>query len=182
MTQIDRRAMIAASGAALLLPSTLHAQGLTGNRPTPFSWDRLVAQSQQLTRTPFKETPAHPGAAKVDYIAQHEARFRGDRTLWGHLPGDTGIRFFPLSQYSTQPVTIATVDNGRATPLRYDPDMFDAPAGNAVKALGPDAGFAGFRIMNAARDGDWLSFLGASYFRAPSPQKQFGLSARAIAI
>ena len=47
MTQIDRRAMIAASGAALLLPSTLHAQGLTGNRPTPFSWDRLVAQAQQ---------------------------------------------------------------------------------------------------------------------------------------
>ena len=182
MTQIDRRAMIAASGAALLLPSTLHAQGLTGNRPTPFSWDRLVAHAQQLTRTPFKETPAHPGAAKVDYIAQHEARFRDDRTLWGDLPGDTGIRFFPLSQYSTQPVSIATVENGRATPLRYDADMFDAPAGNAVKALGPNAGFAGFRIMNAARDGDWLSFLGASYFRAPSPQKQFGLSARAIAI
>ena len=157
MTQIDRRAMIAASGAALLLPSTLHAQGLTGNRPTPFSWDRLVAQAQQLTRTPFKETPAHPGAAKVDYIAQHEARFRDDRTLWGDLPGDTGIRFFPLSQYSTQPVSIATVENGRATPLRYDADMFDAPAGNAVKALGPNAGFAGFRIMNAARDGDWYA-------------------------
>ena len=182
MTKIDRRAMIAASGAALLLPSALGAQSLIGNRPAPFSWERLVAQAQQLTRTPFKETPAHPGAAKVDYIAQHEARFRDERTLWGDLPGDTGIRFFPLSQYSTQPVTIATVDNGRATPLRYDPDMFDAPAGNAVKALGPDAGFAGFRIMNAARDGDWLSFLGASYFRAPSPQKQFGLSARAIAI
>ena len=182
MTKIDRRAMIAASGAALLLPSALGAQSLIGNRPAPFSWERLVAQAQQLTRTPFKETPAHPGAAKVDYIAQHEARFRDERTLWGDLPGDTGIRFFPLSQYSTQPVTIAIVDNGRATPLRYDADMFDAPAGNAVKALGPDAGFAGFRIMNAARDGDWLSFLGASYFRAPSPQKQFGLSARAIAI
>ncbi|MEC3950495.1 glucan biosynthesis protein [Sphingobium sp. HWE2-09] len=178
MTKIDRRAMIAASGAALLLPQALRAQ----SRAEPFSWERLVALAQKQARAPFTETPLHPGAAKVDYDALHAARFRDDRTLWGDLPGDTGIRFFPLSVNAAQPVTIAIVDKGQATPLRYDPGMFDAPAGNAVAALGPDAGFAGFRIMNAARDGDWLSFLGASYFRAPSPQKQFGLSARAIAI
>ncbi|WP_420146241.1 glucan biosynthesis protein, partial [Sphingobium sp.] len=178
MIKIDRRAMIAASGAALLIPDMLFAQ----TRGDAFSWDILVDQARKLARSPYKETPPHPGAAKVDYVAQHEARFRDDRTLWGDLPGDTGIRFFPLSQYAAQPVAISTVEKGRATPLRYDPDMFDAPAGNAVKALGANAGFAGFRIMNAKRDGDWLSFLGASYFRAPSPQKQFGLSARAIAI
>jgi glucans biosynthesis protein len=178
MTKIDRRAMIAASGAALLLPQALRAQ----SRAEPFSWERLVALAQKQARAPFKETPLHPGAAKDDYDALHAARFRDDRTLWGDLPGDTGIRFFPLSVNAAQPVSIAVVDKGQATPLRYDPAMFDAPAGNAVAALGPDAGFAGFRIMNAARDGDWLSFLGASYFRAPSPQKQFGLSARAIAI
>lgn len=178
MTQIDRRAMIAASAAALLLPDTLLAQ----TRGAAFSWDKLIASAQRLSRTPYKEVPRHPGAAKVDYIAQHEARFRDERTLWNDLPGDTGIRFFPLSQYSTQPVQISTVENGRATPLRYDPTVFDMPADNAVAKLGPDAGFAGFRIMNAKRDGDWLSFLGASYFRAPSPQKQFGMSARGIAI
>jgi glucans biosynthesis protein len=178
MTQIDRRAMIAATGAALLFPDMLLAQ----TKATPFSWERLVALAQGQARAPYRETPLHPGAAKVDYDALHSARFRDDRTLWGDLPGDTGIRFFPLSANAAQPVSIAIVDKGRATPLRYDPTMFDAPAGNAVAALGPDAGFAGFRIMNAKRDGDWLSFLGASYFRAPSPQKQFGLSARAIAI
>src|SRR3546814_7641213 len=59
--------------------------------------------------------------------------------------------------------------------------MFAAPLGNAVRNLGPGAGFSGFRIMNQARDGDWLSFLGATYFRAPA-EKQFGLSARAVAI
>lgn len=179
MTHIDRRAMIAATGAALLLPtSSLLAQAQSG----PFSWERLVAMAGRQARTPFVETPLFPGADKVDYDALHRARFRDDRTLWGNLPGDTGIRFFPLSRNAAQPVIIATVEKGRATPLRYDPAMFDAPADSPVRALGPGAGFAGFRIMNAARDGDWLSFLGASYFRAPSPQKQFGLSARAIAI
>ncbi|WP_253344167.1 glucan biosynthesis protein [Sphingobium sp. OAS761] len=178
MTPIDRRAMIAATGAALLLPLPLRAQ----TRPEPFSWDRLVATASRLTRTPFREAAAHPGAARVDYDALHAARFREERTLWGDLPGDTGIRFFPLSATAPQSVTIAIVEDGQSRPLRYDPAMFDAPAGNAVAALGSDAGFAGFRVMNAARDGDWLSFLGASYFRAPGPQKQFGLSARAIAI
>ncbi|MBH1999536.1 MAG: glucan biosynthesis protein [Sphingomonadaceae bacterium] len=179
MTHIDRRAMIAATGAALLVPTAaLRAQ----SQATPFSWERLVAMAQKQARAPYAETPLYPGADKVDYDALHRARFRDDRTLWGDLPGDTGVRFFPLSRNAAQPVTIAIVDKGRATPLRYDPSMFDAPADSPVGALGPDAGFAGFRIMNAARDSDWLSFLGASYFRAPSPQKQFGLSARAIAI
>ncbi len=178
MTMIDRRALIAASSAALLLPRPLFAQ----DKGDAFSWELLIAMAQRLSRAPYVETPAHPGAAKVDYDALHQARFREERTLWGDLPGDTGVRFFPLSKSAPQPVSIAIVEQGRARPLAYDPGMFDAPAGNAVAALGPDAGFSGFRVMNAARDGDWLSFMGASYFRAPSPQKQFGLSARAVAI
>jgi len=178
MTLINRRAMIAATGAALILPHRLLAQPAAET----FSWERLVARAQRQARAPFVETPLHPGAQAIDYDALHQARFRDDRTIWGDLPGDTGVRLFPLSRTAAQPVQIALVDKGRATPLRYDPAMFDAPDGNPVKQLPPDAGFAGFRIMNAARDGDWLSFLGASYFRAPGPQKQFGLSARAIAI
>lgn len=178
MTHINRRAMIAATSAALILPHRLMAQAAS----EPFSWDRLIARAHRLARAPFAETPLYPGAQAIDYDALHQARFAEDRTIWGDLPGDTGVRLFPLSRTAAQPVQIALVDKGRATPLRYDPAMFDAPDSNPVKKLPPDAGFAGFRIMNAARDGDWLSFLGASYFRAPSPQKQFGLSARAIAI
>jgi glucans biosynthesis protein len=182
MTLIDRRAMIAASGAALLLPQTLLSQALLAQEAAPFSWNGLVGMAQRLARTPFAETPAHPGAAQVGYDALHQARFRDDRTLWGDLPGDVAIRFFPLSGTAPQPVAIHVVDKGIARELRYDPTLFDAPAGNGVAALGPDAGFAGFRVMNAARDADWLSFLGASYFRSAGAQKQYGLSARAIAI
>ena len=178
MTKIDRRAMIAASGAALLLPRPLLAQAGAER----FSWEALVARAGRLARTPYRETPHHPGAPKVDYDALYQARFREDRTIWGDLPGDTGVQLFPLSASAEQPVEIALVEKARATPLRYDPAMFDAPADNAVRQLGPDAGYAGFRVMNAARDGDWLSFLGASYFRSPGATKQFGLSARAIAI
>lgn len=177
MTKMDRRAMIAASGAALLVPRALFAQP----RGDAFSWEMVIGRAQRLTRAPFAVTPFFPGADKIGYDAFNQARFRDERTIWNDLGGDTGIRLFPLSSTVQQPVEIALVDRGRATPLRYDPDMFDAPPGNAVRNLGPDAGFSGFRIMNEARDGDWLSFLGATYFRAPA-EKQFGLSARAVAI
>ena len=178
MMNIDRRALIGASGAALLFPGTALAQQ-AGER---FSWDMVIARARSLARQPYRETPHHPGARRVDYDALYKARFREDRTIWDKLPGDTGVQLFPLSASAEQPVEIALVENGRATPLRYDPEMFDAPADNAVRQLGPNAGYAGFRVMNAARDGDWLSFLGASYFRSPGATKQFGLSARAIAI
>ncbi|MHA6770051.1 glucan biosynthesis protein [Sphingobium ummariense] len=177
MTMIDRRAMLAASSAALLLTRPAFGQSRAA-----FSWSALVQRAERLSRAAFAETPPHPGAAAVDYDALHAARFREDRTLWGNLPGDTGIRFFPLSANAAQPVSIALLEGGRERPFAYDPTLFEAPAGNAVARLGPDAGFAGFRIMNAARDADWLSFLGASYFRAAGAQKQFGLSARAVAI
>ncbi|WP_066526975.1 glucan biosynthesis protein [Sphingobium sp. EP60837] len=178
MMKIDRRAVIAVSGATLLFPRSALAQP----RAERFSWETVIASAQRLARQPYKETPHHPGARNVNYDALYQARFREDRTIWGDLPGDTGIQLFPLSASAEQPVEIALVENGRATPLRYDPNIFDAPADNAVRKLGPNAGYAGFRIMNAARDGDWLSFLGATYFRSPGATKQFGLSARAIAI
>lgn len=179
MKKIDRRAMMAATGAALLSPAMASARTAA---PEAFNWEVLVAKALKLTRSPFVETPPYPGADAIDYTRLHEAQFRDDRTIWNDLPGDTGVRLFPLGKYAPFPVQIALVDKGRATPLNYDPAMFDAPASNPIKKLPPDAGFAGFRIMNAKRDGDWLSFLGASYFRAPGPTKQFGLSARAIAV
>jgi len=178
MMKIDRRSVIAASGATLLFPRSALAQRQTDR----FSWETLVQRAQRQARQPYRETPHHPGARNVNYDALYQARFREDRTIWGDLPGDTGVQLFPLSASAEQPVEIALVENGRATPLRYDPNIFDAPADNAVRKLGPNAGYAGFRIMNAARDGDWLSFLGATYFRSPGATKQFGLSARAVAI
>ena len=170
--------MIAASAAALIVPTALRAE----TPGQPFSWNGLVAMARRLAAQPFAPTPPHPDAQKVDYDALHAARFRDERTLWNERGDDVGIRFFPLSRTAPEPVTIHAVEGGLARPLAYDPAMFDAPAGNAVAALGRDAGFAGFRVMNRARDADWLSFLGASYFRAAGAERQYGLSARAVAI
>jgi glucans biosynthesis protein len=179
MTPITRRDLIAASGAAMLLPPALSART---PRAVPFSWERLVQRAQQLARAPFVDTPPTPGAQTVNYEALHKAEFRDDHMLWRDRPGDTGVRFFPVHMFATQPVTIHVVARGQARELRYDPAMFDMAADNPVARMGVKGGFSGFRVMNAARDGDWLVFMGASYFRSSGAQKQYGLSARAVAI
>ncbi|PZU57399.1 MAG: hypothetical protein DI547_13555 [Sphingobium sp.] len=181
MTDLTRRDLIALSSAAMILPVAARAQSATPGSEA-FSWKGLVARAQALSRTPYKPTPANPGAERVDYDALHNARFRDERTLWNDLGGDTGVRFFPVHRNASQPVAIHLVEGGRARPVSYDPAYFDMGSDNPVAALGPDAGFSGFRIMNAARDADWLVFMGASYFRAAGAQKQYGLSARAITI
>lgn len=178
MEDITRREMVALTGAAMLLPAEAVAQSIEG----AFSWNALVARAQQMARSPYKAVAHFPGADKVNYDALHRAQFKADRTLWNDLPGDVGVRLWPVHGAAQEPVDIHVVENGRSKRLAYDPSVFDMTPDNPVAALGPNAGYSGFRVMNAARDADWLVFMGASYFRAAGAEKQYGLSARAITI
>jgi glucans biosynthesis protein len=63
--------------------------------------------------------------------------------------------------------------------------MFDygARVKDRIPAQVGDLGFAGFRVNSRADwDRDMFAFLGASYFRAVGASKQYGLSARGLAI
>ncbi|MBL8251543.1 MAG: glucan biosynthesis protein D, partial [Candidatus Competibacter sp.] len=110
---------------------------------------------------------------------------RVDHSLWagGELPFQA--RFFHLGLYFHYPVKIHEVAEGMARPLHFSPEMYQY--GPRVKAKIPeqigDLGFAGFRVNSRADwDRDMFSFLGASYFRAVGASKQYGLSARGLAI
>lgn len=178
MEEITRREMVALTGAAMLLPGQATAQSKEGG----FSWKALIAQAQSLSREAYKAVAPFPGSDKVDYDALHKAQFKVNRTLWNDVAGDVGIRLWPVHGAAQEPVDIHIVENGQSRRIDYDPTMFDMAPDNPVARLGANAGFSGFRVMNAARDADWLVFMGASYFRAAGAEKQYGLSARAITI
>jgi glucans biosynthesis protein len=76
------------------------------------------------------------------------------------------------------------VVNAQARPVHYDPGMFDlSESGLDPRPLRRDLGFAGFRVhVHTDWDNDVFVFLGASYFRAVGAEKQYGLSARGLAI
>jgi glucans biosynthesis protein len=96
--------------------------------------------------------------------------------------GDVPLQFFHLGRYFREPVRMHVVEGRQAREILYSADYFDIPDDSPALAVEDVAGFAGFRIMREDLRTDWISFLGAAYFRTDGADSQYGLSARAIAI
>jgi glucans biosynthesis protein len=171
-------------GAATRPASAAWPAGAPLGAARPFSFDALKAEALALAGRPYRPPTGPPPALvrPLDFDAVGKIAYRPAATLWGDLPGDHGVRCFPLGRYAPTPVAISVVSGGQARPLLYSPALFDAPADSPLKALGRAGGFAGFRVMNADQRTDWIAYLGASYFRSADPFNQYGLSARGIAI
>lgn len=177
---IDRRQTLALLGATLAFGGeALAATPRTGSGD-PFGWDWLKGHAAALARGRPRPLPRpDPRAQAIDYDAANRIAFRPDRAIFA----DDGysVRLFPLVRTAPIPVRVAVVENGRARPIVHSEDMFavgpgEGPAPHVVP------GIAGFRVMNRGGVGDWLAFLGASYFRSAGPLAQYGLSARGLAI
>ncbi|MFZ1494404.1 MAG: glucan biosynthesis protein D [Candidatus Competibacter denitrificans] len=184
--------LLRAAACGLLPMSTLGESFPGANTPRtdgqPFSKAWLRETAQRLAQQPYTQpTDARPpwlaAMSWDDYQALNN--FRIDQSLWagGELPFQA--RFFHLGLYFHHPVKIFEVANGLASPVMFSPNLFKY--GPRVKDKIPeqigDLGFAGFRVNSRADwDRDMFSFLGASYFRAVGASKQYGLSARGLAI
>ncbi len=168
MRTTHRREFMLAGAAATCWP--LIATGAPA-RDAAFSWEGVQQRAAALARRAYR--PAKPVAAAqaIDFDAIGAIRYRADNALLDN------IRLFPLGNVAATPVAINVVEQGRARPISFAPELFDVPAG---KAAAP--GFAGFRAMEPGRESDWLAYLGAAYFRAAGAQDQYGLSARGLAI
>jgi glucans biosynthesis protein len=179
-----------ATGAAAPFSATAAAgrgDRLAFGPPVPFSFDSLRALARGKAAAPFVPPPA-PSAIlqEIDYQAWGDIRFDTDHALFrdGPLP----VTFFHLGRYFQSPAQIHVVDGGQAREIVYDPSYFQMPPGSPARRLPEGVGFAGFRVQEPTdgpldwRRNDWVAFLGGSYFRAIGALRQYGLSARAIAI
>jgi len=180
---------LAACGA--LPVSLIHAARAEDDAPVksqPFSQEALRETAQRLAQEPYvaPSDARPPWLAALDYDDyQALNHFRADRGLWagGELPFQA--RFFHLGLYFHYPVSIYEVVNGLARPISFSPDLFnyDPRVKDKLPEQIGDLGFAGFRVNTRSDwDRDMFSFLGASYFRAVGVSKQYGLSARGLAI
>jgi glucans biosynthesis protein len=136
-----------------------------------FSWALLQRQAASLATRPFRPRRAVPAAQAHDFDTFNAIRFRPEATVAG------AVRLFPLTRTAPTPVQIHLIEGVTAREVLFTPDLFEAPPGSPG-----GLGLSGFRALYPGQDRDWLAFLGASYFRAPAPGGQFGLSARAVAI
>ena len=153
-----------------------------------FSPEWLRETARRLAREPYiPPTDARPPwLAAMDYDDyQALNNFRAERSLWGGGELPFQARFFHLGLYFHHPVSLYEVADGVARPIHFSSNLYKY--GPRVRDRIPesvgDLGFAGFRVNSRADwDRDMFSFLGASYFRAVGASKQYGLSARGVAI
>jgi periplasmic glucans biosynthesis protein len=146
-----------------------------------FSFERLKARAEALAQEPYQpyEFPNPELLDRIDYDAHWRINFDKDRTVFVN---DVPLQFFHLGRYFRAPVRMSIVEGGESREILYSEDYFTMPEDSPAKAIEDQAGFAGFRIMREGLETDWISFLGASYFRTDGAETQYGLSARALAI
>lgn len=183
---MQRRHLLAA-GALASVPALARALGLKPlGTAQPFDYASLKGQARALSRAPYQA----PSDRLPDDIAnltwdQYQAlRFRPDHALWADDKLRFQAQFFHLGLFFKRPVRMFSLQGGQAQQLAYDAAMFDySGSGVTPKRLHADLGFAGFRLnFHTAPKLDIAAFLGASYFRAVGADRQYGLSARGLAV
>ncbi len=155
-------------------------------KPRAFDFGWLKGEARTLAGKPY-QAPVNklPAAiAALDWDQYQAIRFRPEHALWADEKLRFKLELFHLGLFFKRPVHMYEVVDGQAQQLAYDPAMFDyGKSGLDGKKQPADLGFAGFRFkFHLAPEFDIAAFLGASYFRATSGTRQYGLSARGLAV
>lgn len=193
---MDRRTWLklAASAAALAaLPRDVFAQINLSEASTdsqPFSEDLLDTFARRRADEPFKAPDKRVDEALSAITYEQYSRaivYKDDQAIWRKDDGP-----FWLEPYHTAgtifafPVELYTVEAGRAARIPYSADAFEFNPPAKRPATPAQSDFAGFRALGQIdKSGafrDFLSFIGASNFRAIAAGQVFGVSARALAI
>jgi len=183
MTEPSRRAVVSGLVAGLAgLPALARGQA------TPFGFETVEAEAKKLAAAPFDASvpPLPEVLARLDYDAWRDIRFRPDRAFRVGADGRFRLQLFHLGFLYPRPVAVSLVRDGMATPIAYDPALFDLGRTKLEAPLPTDLGYAGIRLHTPLNRPDVIDelvvFVGASYFRFLGQDQLYGLSARALAV
>ncbi|MCS3467681.1 glucan biosynthesis protein [Pseudomonas sp. JUb42] len=196
---MNRRNLLKAS-MALAAYSSLPASGLFAARALAaaadgeiehFDFEGLQAQAKQLASNAYVSTKQAlpPVLANMTPQQFNAIKYDAGHSLWHDVQGQLDVHFFHVGAGFKTPVRMYSVDpaSRQAREVHFRTDLFNYDNSGIdktqLKGAG-DLGFAGFKLFQAPEIAinDILSFLGASYFRAIDSNKQYGLSARGLAI
>ena len=172
--------------AASVAPFATLANVVALGKPQPFDYAWLKGLAREMAQSAYQpaDTRLPEPLGNLDYTRHQSIRFRPENSLWADQASRFRVQFHHPGYLFKERIRVFELVAGQAQEMAYDPSMFDlSKAGVEASALPQNLGFAGFRIQHHL---DWAhditSFLGASYFRAVGAERQYGLSARALAI
>ncbi|MGX9419196.1 glucan biosynthesis protein [Vibrio sp. WJH972] len=169
---------------AILFSISISSQAAEELHQTEFTFEDLKALAKASAEKPYSApvVPSRELIEKIDYDQHWKIRFKEDESLYASGK-KAPIQLFYPGRYFPEPVKIYIRDDKNiADEVPFSNEFFDMPSDSPAHDLPEGFGFAGFRIMRPNMKPDWVSFLGASYFRTDGPEGQYGLSARGIAI
>lgn len=183
---LNRILALAAWGALNPLSGFTPAASATSKvNAAPFNKEWLRAEARRLSQLPFvaPEAKLPSWVENLDWDGYQSIHFKPEHSLWRQDNLQFQARLFHLGLFFKHSVTISEVVDGLARPIHFSPDLFEYGKKLKVPRRTADLGFAGFRIHTQENfELDMFAFLGASYFRAVGGSKQYGLSARGLAI
>lgn len=186
---MNRRDLLRAAAALSLygLPPALLLKApaaRAADKTEPFDYAWLKGRARTLAAQPYAE-PRNDLPRQLDQISwddYQKLRFVRERGLWHDADLPFRVEMFHPGLFFKHPVQIFEVADGQARHIDYDARQFEH-GDLKIGKLPDNLGYAGFRIHHASNWGaDVAAFLGASYFRAVGAERQYGLSARGLAI
>lgn len=183
---MNRRSFLGTAGA-LHLAALFRGSAAFAQDSAPFSRGTVVEAARALASEPFVQPgPAVPDPLlQLSYSDYQHIRYKDDRRLFTNPPSGFAVDLLHPGFIYRVPVEIYTVENGNATKVGFNTDLFTY---QGIEPPGPDAAleFSGFRGRTPLNSPDFMDeflvFAGASYFRAIARGQIFGLSARGLSI
>jgi periplasmic glucans biosynthesis protein len=156
---------------------------LAQDQSVPFDYQDVVKRADALAQKPFapQVQQLSPDLQNLDYDLYRRIRFLPERTVWSDAPYRLG--FFHPGYYFKRRVVFHAIEAGRIRDIPFSPAYFyyDKP----IVFSGHEA-FVGFKaFVPSSQPGiqdEFMSFLGASYFRAIGKGMHWGLSTRGLAV
>jgi glucans biosynthesis protein len=192
---MDRRTWLklaASTAAAAAFPLPAPAEiNLSQTNPDaqPFSEELLDAFARRRADEPYKapEKRVDEALAGLTYDQYKSAIvYKEDQAIWRKDDGPFWIEpYHTAGAIYAFPVDLFSVEAGRAIKIPYSAQAFDFITPAKQPATAAQSDFAGFHALAQMDKGavrDFLSFLGATNFRAAAAGQVFGVTARALAI
>jgi glucans biosynthesis protein len=167
----------------LVLLAVSLASRAVAQKEDVFGYRDVVAKAEALSKQPFavQTQDISPELENLDYDLYRRIRFLPEKSVWKNMPYRLG--FFHPGYYYKRGVIFHQIEKDRIRDIPFSPDYFyyDKPI-----AFTGHEDFVGFKaFVPSAQPGlqdEFMSFLGASYFRAIAKGLHWGLSSRGLAV
>lgn len=162
--------------------------GLQVGDATPFTPDYVIAMAREKASRPYRPRPRVPEAwTNISYEDYRSIWFDTRNALWEDEP-ETPVRLdvFAPGLYFPYPIHIEIVEGKTARPVKFDMGVFDKTDKFPDLPIDDTLDYSGLRLRAELETPgiftEFLTFQGASYFRAIGTGDIYGLSARGLAI